>query len=180
MGSTEGTGIEPHDRLTDPTVLITRHMAAARAVAARFAGQGVGIDDLHGEAYLALCQAALRYDILTHPNSSFWGFALPRVQGALKDAIRRAPICPFDRCEAAPDDFGTLMVSALDDEDLKARVDEALAHCTPTGRAVLRLVAQEGCSLREAAGRLGLTRWRVKAEHNEACLTLAARFRATA
>jgi RNA polymerase sigma factor (sigma-70 family) len=68
--------------------LIMRHLPLAYAVAARFGDVPPGRDDLRQTAALALVQAVAAYDP-TSP-ARFATFAVPRILGEVRDAMRRA------------------------------------------------------------------------------------------
>lgn len=70
--------------------LVRAHLDDARKVAIsirRRLPPFIELDDLVGQAYLGLWQAAVKYDPAT--GVPFWAYAVRRVQGAIHDSIRR-------------------------------------------------------------------------------------------
>lgn len=68
--------------------LVGRHMPLARAVAARFGDGGPGREDLAQAAALGLVQAVNAFD--PTEGVAFSTFAVPRILGEVRDALRRA------------------------------------------------------------------------------------------
>jgi DNA-directed RNA polymerase specialized sigma subunit len=103
------TGCTPMNR--DRDLRIRLHLALARRMAKERAGRGVPIEDLEGEAMLALCVAAEDFDPSAHPNVTFAGFASARIRAALKAATERSDAVGLPRslkraairCRAAAD-----------------------------------------------------------------------------
>jgi len=73
-----------HDRVHDEE-LVLEHLGLATALARRFSGRGVDMDDLEQVARLALVKAARRYDPGQGP---FPPFATATIQGELKRHFR--------------------------------------------------------------------------------------------
>jgi len=73
-----------HDRVHDEE-LVLEHLGLATALARRFSGRGVDMDDLEQVARLALVKAARRYDPSQGP---FPPFATATIQGELKRHFR--------------------------------------------------------------------------------------------
>ncbi len=67
--------------------LVDRHLPLARAVAARFGAAGPGRDDLLQAAALGLVEAVAAFD--PDRGTSFSTFAVPRILGEVRDALRR-------------------------------------------------------------------------------------------
>jgi len=70
---------------SDTDELVLDHLGLASALARRFSGRGVDMDDLEQVARLALCKAARRYDPEQGP---FPPFATATIQGELKRHFR--------------------------------------------------------------------------------------------
>lgn len=67
--------------------LIDAHLPLARAVAARFGAAGPGREDLNQAAALGLVEAVGAYDPAR--GAAFSTFAVPRILGEVRDALRR-------------------------------------------------------------------------------------------
>ena len=68
--------------------LVACHMGLARAVAERFGDAGPGRDDLAQAAALGLVEAVAAFDHAK--GAAFSTFAVPRILGEVRDALRRA------------------------------------------------------------------------------------------
>jgi RNA polymerase sigma factor (sigma-70 family) len=147
-------------------------MPRARAMARSYRGRGVDLDELTAVAYTALCEAGSRFDEERHPTSAFWGYASRWVHGRLIAAIRKAPICPLAPAATPVEDY--VVMTATDGDEAIRRAEGALARCSPIGRALLEMTALEGYTVRRAASALGLGLAEAKAEHDAACLEVAA------
>ena len=66
--------------------VVTLNMPVARAVAHRYHGRGVADDDLDQVAYLALVQAAQKYD--PSHERDFLSYAVPTIRGELRKHFR--------------------------------------------------------------------------------------------
>jgi RNA polymerase sigma factor (sigma-70 family) len=86
--------------------LISKHLSRARALASRFRGRGVELEDLHQEAALGLCVAADRFDPEANPGVPFWAYVrfevLDRVTAAVS-AVPPANQLGYDPEAPAPD-----------------------------------------------------------------------------
>jgi RNA polymerase sigma factor (sigma-70 family) len=69
---------------TDRDVLIQTHLPLARAMARKWLGMGIPLEDLAQEAALGLCRAAEAFDPAKGP---FWAFAHSYVRGYLLAAV---------------------------------------------------------------------------------------------
>lgn len=67
--------------------LVAVHLPLARAVAARFGASGPGREDLAQAAALGLVEAVAAYDPAR--GAAFSTFAVPRILGEVRDALRR-------------------------------------------------------------------------------------------
>ena len=180
----------------DADILIRRYLSLAVRLAREYRGRRLSLDDLVGEANLALVEAAHRFDVAEHSEDSFASYAERVIRSHLRAALERAPIVHRSRAleraalhaggdEAAPrpyavavEDLG-LMAGPDDDDrcEVARSVEAALDLCGETGRAVLCYVALDGLSIRQAAERLSISRRQAEAEHAAACLTVAGEFR---
>jgi RNA polymerase sigma factor (sigma-70 family) len=68
--------------------LVALHLGLARAVAQRFGGAGPGRDDLAQAAALGLVEAVAAFD--PAQGVAFSTFAVPRILGEVRDALRRS------------------------------------------------------------------------------------------
>jgi RNA polymerase sigma-70 factor, ECF subfamily len=176
----------------DPDVLIARHLAMARRIAAGYRGRRLSDEDLAAEADLALVEAAHAYDLAEHPGVGFATFAATRIRTHLRAALYRAPIVAGPRAmeraamkgEAVgprPHDVGVdelgMMPPDPDKAALAGLVEQALDRCGETGRNVLLMVAVDGLSIRQAARRLGITERAAGVECEAARATVAGEFR---
>ena len=59
----------------EQAALVERHLPLARSIARRYQGLGLDLEDLEQEACRGLCDAVGRYDIATHPDVAFSGYA---------------------------------------------------------------------------------------------------------
>lgn len=164
-----------------PGELIGRYMALASALSAEYRGRRLEDDDLEGEALLALCEAARRFDIAEFPAESFRRFAERVIRSHLKAALERAPIVRRSRDaeraslrgDAAPhpaphevgvEQMGILPMPPADRGPLYAAVQQALDACSDVGRSLACYVHLDGLSLATAARRLGIGKARAASE----------------
>lgn len=72
----------------DPQQLVAQHIGHATNLAKRFKGRGLSIDDLRGEAFVAMSEAAKKFDPAL--GVPFWGYARFAVKGAMLKAIAQS------------------------------------------------------------------------------------------
>ena len=81
--------MEEFARTRDPVLrdlLVEHHLPMSRAVARKFAGQGVDVEDLEQVAAMALVKAVDRFDFSR--NLKFSTFAMPTMAGEVRNYIR--------------------------------------------------------------------------------------------
>lgn len=152
--------------------LVDRYVALARKLASRFAHRypGVDPDDLGGVAYLALAEAAQRYD--AGRGTTFGQFAGPIILGALRTAVRAHYA---DRLKMV----GPVLLLVQSPGSHEADVDsddafEALVASAPAKyQDVLWLTFRIGLTQAEVAARIGCSQPYVNRLLREALMCLA-------
>lgn len=170
------TRVDASDVKLDRQALIVRCMPQARAMAARYRGRGLSPEDLQGEAYAALVEAAGKFDVDLHLEQGFWPYARKWIHGRIVAALKRARIVPLDRSDTAVEEFGLASLPA-DQPALLLVVEEMLSQCTELGRKALVGFAVEGLTWLQLSRRLGVPVRRVQQEHDRAAQVVAAEFR---
>jgi RNA polymerase sigma factor (sigma-70 family) len=79
--------LEAGDRSMDRQRLIESHMPFARSLAREMRREGVDLDDLTGQGYLALVEAANTYDPEHYPDVSFAAYAKHRIAKRIREAL---------------------------------------------------------------------------------------------
>ena len=126
--------------------LIRKHMPMARAKARRYQGLGLGLDDLIGQAYLGLCDAAVDYDFPQH-RCSFATFSALRIRRFIIEALAKARIFHGPRSiERATVDIAnareSLYVAGVSNPSIQAIAEKA-GLAEEVVREVLNLVPSE-------------------------------------
>ena len=67
--------------------LVTENLSYVKSLANRFKGKGVDFDDLVSEGYMAMTQAAQKYD--TERGTQFIAYAAPFIRKAMEQAIKQ-------------------------------------------------------------------------------------------
>lgn len=156
------------------------------------------MDDLISAGYVALIHSAVRYRPRQHNGAPFWGYASPRVRGAMLDTVRgtlytESTMPPLDSLTGEPVD-GARIEIAIDEQRLKKRVAEAITRLPESQQQVLAAYYAENLPrgpkntrYNPATGRLendlvatvgallGLPEWRVIREHADAIAELRRR-----
>jgi DNA-directed RNA polymerase specialized sigma24 family protein len=162
-------------------------MPMARSIARKHWRPGLDLDELTGESYRGLCDAALSYDFPDH-LSSFAAYARPKCHARVADAVAVAPIVHgserHQRAHAAPtpargsiDDCG--MMDPDPDDERCDHLELALAECSTVERRALTLVsglAGPELSISQIARRLDITKLEVAAAIASAMRKVAAVF----
>jgi RNA polymerase sigma factor (sigma-70 family) len=156
---------------------VERHLPLAGAIARRYCGMGLDLDDLAQEAARGLCDAALRYDLVTH-QSAFATYARPWMKKRIALALAAVDLVrDGQRLARDMDDCGVM--PPTEDETIE-HVEQALDACSDKGRAVVCLVRGlygPEMSLRQAAHRMGISERDARHCHDEACIKIAGVFR---
>lgn len=159
-------------------------MPLARSIARRHWRPGRDLDNLVGESYRGLCDAATTYDFVEH-LSSFAAYARPKCHARVSDAVAVAPVVHgserYQRAHAAPprargsiEDCG--MNDPDPDDERCEHLELALAECTADQRRALSLasgLSGPPLGMGQIGKRLGLTRTQVAAAISEAMATIA-------
>jgi RNA polymerase sigma factor (sigma-70 family) len=185
----EGAPLRPADR----DALIERSMPMARRIAASYRGKRLESDELESVAFLALVEAADRFDLVEHAGSSFVKYAERVIRAALQSALCRAPVVHGSVREERAALKGTrpswtpfaIPVESLAtrpvDPDIAAPlgvVQEVLSGCSELERSLVDLMFVEGKTTRQAAARLGMTPNATRAAYDGAMCHLAGEFKA--
>ena len=72
---------------TDINKLVTDNMGYVKSLANQFTGRGVEYDDLVGEGYIAMTQAAQKFD--TSRGTQFVAYAAPIIRKAMEQAVKQ-------------------------------------------------------------------------------------------
>ena len=67
--------------------LVTDNLGYVKSIANRYKGRGVDYDDLVSEGYMAMTQAAQKYD--TQRGTQFVAYAAPFIRKAMEQAIKQ-------------------------------------------------------------------------------------------
>lgn len=152
-------------------MLVEEHLwLAEAAICAVSLHPGLQLErcDLLGEAYLALCEAALRWD---SSRGKFSTYAWMRVRGAVLDAWRRGVRLSLRHTALAD---GLLAGSGADGELEREDLAMALALLPPRWRAVVELSFFGEFGTGEVARLLGISVSRVSQIKREALKRLKA------
>lgn len=79
-------GASPADRLAIEDEVVRRHLRLSRAIASRYSGRGIDLDDLEQVARLGLVNAVRRFD--PDRGSSFLAYAIPTMRGEVRRHFR--------------------------------------------------------------------------------------------
>ncbi len=166
-----GIAAASHARLpeADRPRHIERLMPMARRVAGQYRGRRLEDDELEAVAYLALVEAADRFDAAEFPEESLARYAERCIRGRIRDALARSPVVRRSRdhersamrrgdaapawapCGVAVEELGAMPADAGDAEALEL----ALADCTAEERELVDLMVH-GLTVAQAGRRLGI------------------------
>lgn len=147
--------------------LVEQHMALAENLSVKFAAwgkqRGVDQQELQAQAYLGLCEAALRYEQV--PGANFQTYAFEWCTKVIKLRIKGEEYIAEDDVEVA----GTNLIDDDEEAELNEKrakkADKLVKVLDRTERKVVALVygfsGEEPLGLKEVAKRLRLTPHRV-------------------
>jgi DNA-directed RNA polymerase specialized sigma24 family protein len=151
-------------------------MPMARSIARRHWRPGLDLDELTGESYRGLIDAALTYDFPAH-LTAFASYARPKCHARCADAVAVAPLVhgseryqrrpsnpQFRPAPGSIDDCG--MLDPDPDDERCDHLELALSECSTVERRALSLVsgiAGPELSIGQIARRLGITKLEVAA-----------------
>lgn len=142
--------------------LVLDHLPVARALAARYAGRGVEVDDLRQAAKMGLVKAARRYDPAQGP---FLSYAVPMAKGEMYRCFRDLARCV--RTQAVDDGQESLVEQlgevdpGFDRAEARVLVGEAIRDLGETDLMILRLRFVGGLTQAEIGERIGATQAQV-------------------
>lgn len=152
-------------------------MPMARSIARRHWRPGRDLDELTGESYRGLIDAALSYDFVEH-RSAFSTYARSKCHSRVADAVAVSPMVHgserYQRDPLAPrhtpargsiDDCG--MMDPDPDDERSDHLELALSECTTVQRRALSLVSGLSgpeLTVSQIAKRLGISKLDVAAE----------------
>ena len=147
----------------DANDLCKQHEKLAYNIASRYAGKGIGIGDLKAASLLGLVEASRNFD--PKLGIPFWGFALHRTEGAVKDLFRPGRYAPdFQRKES----LNTSISDEDEEQKINLVIDESepalsldLSELTPRERTVIEARADDR-TLQSVGREVGLSLERVR------------------
>ena len=100
--------------------LVTENLSYVKSLANRFKGKGVDFDDLVSEGYMAMTQAAQKYD--TERGTQFIAYAAPFIRKAMEQAIKQQS-ASYGMPKDGHQQLNKKLSRPLISEDLKAAIE---------------------------------------------------------